>query len=199
MSNYCIGITGGIGAGKTTIADMFSLLGVPVYSSDDRAKFLMAHDESVIENVIELLGTEAYHADRTLNRQFVASSIFDNLVMLSRINGVVHPAVERDFKSWQEQFDVPFVLKEAALIFESGSFLSMDAVINIHAPIDIRIKRVMIRDQANVESVKKRMEHQWPDDRRQQMADFTILNDGTKSLIRQVIDLNNHLTKICNH
>lgn len=188
-----------MGAGKTTIANMFALLGVPVYNSDERAKFLMTHDESLRENVIDLLGPTAYNEDQTLNRKFVGMSIFDNLVMLSRINGVVHPAVERDFRTWQEQYNVPFVLKEAALIFESGSFLSLDAVINIHTPIDIRVERVRIRDHSDVESVKRRMKHQWPDDRRLQMADFTILNDGSKSLIRQVYDMNNHLTRMCNN
>ncbi len=197
MANYCIGITGGIGAGKTTISNMFALLGVPVYNSDERAKYLMVHDESLIGNVVELLGKEAYHDDRTLNRPFVAESIFDNLVMLSRINGIVHPAVEKDFKAWQKQYEVPYVLKEAALIFESGSFLSLDAVINIHSPVDIRVKRVMKRDQADAESVKKRMQHQWPDDRRQQMADFSIFNDGSKSLIRQVLDMNTYLIGRC--
>lgn len=199
MANYCIGITGGIGAGKTTIANMFALLGVPIYNSDDRAKFLMAHDESVRTSVIDLLGPEAYHEDSTLNRQFVGTSIFDNLVMLSRINGIVHPAVERDFIAWQEQYDVPFVLKEAALIFESGSFLSLDAVINIHAPVNIRMERVMMRDKADIESVRKRMKHQWSDDRRQQMADFIVFNNGSQSLVRQVFDLNNHLITMCNN
>lgn len=188
--SYKIGITGGIGAGKSTVAKIFSVLEVPVYDADSRAKQLMTNDVTTISAIQNLLGTQSYLAEGTLNRSFISEKVFSDLWMLNRLNGIVHPAVARDFVEWHSTRQLAqYTLKEAALLFDAGSFLHLDATIVVTADEELRINRVMQRDHCSRASVVSRIKRQWPEDRRLQMADYIIRNDGSESLIAQVIKI----------
>ncbi len=182
-----IGLTGGIGAGKSTVAKIFEVLGIPLYYADERAKHLMQHDQALTAAIKDLLGDKAYNDAGELDRRWIASKVFDNDHLLTKLNYLVHPAVGLDGDRWHdEQEGVPFTLKEAALTYESGQYLTMDAVISVEAPLKLRLERVQKRDQIDATAVQARMRHQWPEDRRRMLADFIIENDGTQKLIPQV-------------
>lgn len=186
-----VGITGGIGSGKSTVSKIFELLGVPVYNADERAKILMNTDEEIIEKIKNLLGEESYDNEGKLNRKYIASIVFNSKDKLRRLNEIVHPAVKRDFEKWvkanEGKYD--YVLKEAALLFETGSYKDLDYTILVSAPEEMRINRVMKRDNVDRESVLARMRNQLDEDKKIEMADVIILNDYTFSLIRQVLQL----------
>jgi dephospho-CoA kinase len=195
-----VGITGGIGSGKTTVCKIFELLGIPVYYADERAKLLMTEDKKVVEAVKEVFGEQTYLPDGTLNRAYLAKIVFQNNSQLERLNAIVHPAVYKDGESWHEaQKDVPFTLKEAALFFENGSNQFMDKMICVTAPEQIRIKRVMERDNTTEAAVLARMNKQLPESEKVQQSDYVIYNDGSQSLISQVwsiySDLKNQLNQ----
>lgn len=192
-----IGITGGIGSGKTTVCRIFESLGIPVYYADDRAKELMASDPELKAGIRELFGPEAYHPDGSLNRQHIGSIAFHDPGKLKALNNLVHPAVFRDSERWneeQEAHNVPYTLKEAALIFESGSYRLLDKVIMVYAPRELRLERVMQRDGAEREEVEARMAKQMPEEEKMERSDFVIYNDGSRSLLRQVLNLHQQLT-----
>lgn len=190
-----IGITGGIGAGKSTVTRIFEVLDVPVYNADHGAKALMTHNKSIREQIIQLLGPQAYNADQTLNTEWIAGVVFNDRWQLSRLNGIVHPAVESDYNEWHHcHSGVAYTLKEAALIFDAGSYLTLDATIVVVAEEALRIERVMKRDQVLSESVKARIDQQWPESRRIQLADFIIDNNERIPLITQVLDIHRELT-----
>ena len=186
-----VGITGGIGSGKTTICRIFETMGYEVYYADERAKWLMQHNPDLRREIILLLGEEAYDGTM-LNRAWIASKVFKEQALLSDLNGIVHPATKKDFEQWVEQkkiddtYTKPFVLKEAAILFESGGYKGLDAVINVYAPKTLRLKRVMSRDGVDEAKVLERMDKQWPDLLKIQKADITIYNDGAHLLIPQV-------------
>ena len=186
-----VGITGGIGSGKSTVSKIFELLGVPVYNADKRAKILMNTGEEIIEKIKNLLGEESYDNEGKLNRKYIASIVFNSKDKLRRLNEIVHPAVKRDFEKWvkanEGKYD--YVLKEAALLFETGSYKDLDYTILVSAPEEMRINRVMKRDNVDRESVLARMRNQLDEDKKIEMADVIILNDYTFSLIRQVLQL----------
>lgn len=191
-----IGLTGGIGSGKTTIAKLFGLLGVPCYFADDAGKWLLNHDPAVIEKMKELFSSDIYDHDGRLKTHEVASHVFSNKEILEKLNAIVHPAVGRHYLSWLKDYEnSPYVIKEAAILFESGAFQSMDQVIVVSAPEEIRINRVLKRDSSNKEDVKARMKNQWTESERLDHADFVILNDGTSPLIPQVMKIHEELTK----
>ena len=188
-----IGITGGIGAGKSLVSSLFSLLQVPIYEADSRAKILMQSDERLKSQITEVLGTKSYNLDGELDRNYVAQQVFSDRFLLAKINGLVHPCVADEYKTWHARQTYPYTLEEAALLYESGAYLHMDAVIHVQSSENLRIKRVMERDAVNREQVIARMQNQWPDERRRMMADFTIINDGTQALIPQVFSLHQML------
>ncbi|MCS7035987.1 MAG: dephospho-CoA kinase [Saprospiraceae bacterium] len=184
-----VGITGGIGSGKTTVCRLFSVLGIPVYDADYWAKWLIKNDPQVRRGVIALLGPEAYQADGAYNRAYVARRVFADANLLAALNAVVHPAVERHSRAWHEQQALsgcPYTLKEAALLVESGSHRFLDALIVVTAPEEVRIRRVMERDGVAEEVVRARLRHQAPEAEKVALADFVILNDGQHALIPQV-------------
>lgn len=194
-----IGITGGIGSGKTTVCKLFELLSVPVYYADGRAKWLMANDSDLIAKIKKLLGKSAYFSDGTLNRRYIADIVFDDKSKLNQLNALVHPAVGRDGEAWnrrQEELGAPYTLKEAAILFESKSHLSLDKVITVYAPEEMRIARVRARDGTDRASVAARIKEQISDEEKIELSDFVIYNDGTKSLIRQVFELHRHLLEL---
>lgn len=190
---FILGITGGIGSGKTTVCKIFEVLGVPVYYADERAKWLLNNDAAVKENVIALLGNEAYSSGE-LNRPFIAEKVFANKNLLEQYNAIVHPAVAEDTLSWNSQhLDEPYILKEAALLVETGSYLNLDKLIVVTAPENIRIERVVQRDGLSKEAIAARIANQMPESEKVKLADFVIVNDGTQSLIEQVKNIHQEI------
>lgn len=191
-----IGITGGIGSGKSFVSDIFRVWGVPVYNADKEAKRLMNHDRDLKTALKALLGQEAYYRNGRLNRKWVASKIFSDKALLKKMNAVVHPAVRNDFEHWAELQQAPYVLEESAIIFEAGLEKFFDAVILVMADKNTRIQRVMKRDKMTKEEVEARMAHQSSDKVKKARADFIILNDGTKALLKQVIETHEAILKL---
>lgn len=186
MKKLSIGLTGGIGSGKSTVARVFEDLGIPCYYADDRAKTLMNEDRILRDQLSEHFGPGLYKEDGQLDRQWLAARIFRDEEERSFVNSVVHPAVGRDFERWKLAQDAPYVLKEAAILFETGGYKQSDANILVTAPDRIRIERVIRRDGVTEEQVQARMDAQWSDERKSGLADFIILNDGNEALIPQV-------------
>ena len=191
-----LGVTGGIGSGKTLVCQIFQKLGIPVYNADTAARSLMSTDPDLIEGIVQLFGDEAFGEDG-LNRQYLAKSVFGDHKMLTRLNRLVHPVVRSDFKRWTAQkSEFPYVIEEAAILFESGASAEMDLTVLVYAPEELRINRVMKRDALERESVLKRMGQQLNEEEIRGMADHVLINDGTQMLLPQVIDLHN---KVLNH
>ncbi|MDX1478454.1 MAG: dephospho-CoA kinase [Saprospiraceae bacterium] len=191
-----IGITGGIGSGKSTVTRIFGVLGIPVYDSDRRAKQLMSSDPALRTALIDAFGVDIFPNDGELDRRLLARIVFDDQDQLARLNALVHPAVGADFERWCRSLDAaPYVLKEAALIFEAGIDRHLDRTILVWAPEDLRIQRVIERDQTTEEAVRARMRNQWPDARKVAGADFVIVNDGAHPLIRQVLEVHHLLLR----
>lgn len=187
-----VGITGGIGSGKTTVAKMFAALGVPVYYADDEAKKLMNSSLIIRESLTSLLGEETYN-EGILNRKFMANKIFNDKELLEKTNAIIHPQVAAHFHNWVGQQNYPYVLKEAAILFESGSFIDCDKVILVTAPEEIRIQRVMERDKVTREEVEARMQNQWLDSKKKQLADYILQNDLLSRTQEEVKNLHSHL------
>lgn len=185
-----IGITGGIGSGKTTVCKIFETLGIPIYYADDEAKRLMIENGALKKGIIGLFGTNAYLADGQLNRAHIAGIAFNDANVLKALNALVHPAVQKDADEWAAaQTDAPYSLREAALIFEGGGYKLLDKVITVFAPKELRINRVMARDKVDRTAVEARMNKQMPDEEKVKLADFVIVNDGNTSLVEQVMKI----------
>lgn len=186
-----IGITGGIGSGKTTVCKVFETLGIPVFYADTVAKQLMVTDPLLIADVKLAFGNESYFDDGSLNNKHIAAIVFDNTDRLAKLNSLVHPAVFRAFDAWKNQTSsaVPYVLKEAALLFESGSYQMNDINILVTAPLQTKLNRVMQRDGISELQVKARMDKQFTDEQKVKMADYFIDNTENSSVILQVLNL----------
>lgn len=192
-----VGITGGIGAGKTTVCQLFELLNIPVYYADDRAKALMIEDKELVNQIKSLLGKQAYHDDGSLNRKHIASIVFHDKGKLALLNALVHPAVAKDSQNWfNNQKKAPFALKEAALLFETGSYKDLDQIITVAAPLELRIERVMKRDNVTRDAVLARIDKQLPQKEKIKQSDIIINNGPEDSLIQQVIQTKNKLIKL---
>lgn len=188
-----IGLTGGIGSGKSTVARIFEVMGIPVYYADDRAKQLMVQDPELKAGIVALFGKEAYRGGE-LDRAHIANLAFTDPSLLKKLEALVHPAVLADGERWHEaQQGVPYTIKEAALLFESGSYQALDEIIVVTAPLEVRIERVMKRDQTSRDSVEARIARQLPEEEKAARADFVIVNDGSRSLIRQVWEIHRQL------
>lgn len=182
-----IGITGGIGSGKTTVCKIFEQFEIPVYYADIKARELMNKDSILINELKQEFGEDIYSEAGELVRPKLAEIVFNNTTKLQKLNALVHPAVQRDFKQWaSNQNNAPYVLKEAALMFESGSYKDLDYVVTVSAPKDVRIERVVARDDAKKEDVEKRMANQLSEEERLQRANYVIKNDGSEAVIPQV-------------
>lgn len=193
-----IGITGGIGSGKTTVCNLFELLNIPVYYADPRAKHLMVSDLTLISQIKKLLGKDSYNNDLSLNKPFIANIIFNNKYKLNSLNSLVHPAVKRDFNKWCEMQNSPYVLKEAALLFESGSYKDLDQNILVSAPLELRILRVMQRDNTSRDRIISRVNNQMIESEKKSLADFIINNNGKIPLIPQIYKLHNQFIREAN-
>jgi dephospho-CoA kinase len=190
-----VGITGGIGSGKSTVTQIFKLLGVPVYDADSMAKRLMEEDEELIDSIQQEFGQEAY-SNGMLNRQFLAEKVFKDELLLEKLNAIVHPAIGRHFNSWANQFHDNYILKEAALLFETGSYLELDQIILVQAPLETRIERIKKRDpQRASEQIINIIERQMAVEDANALANYIITNDEANLLIPQVLKLHNQLIK----
>lgn len=187
-----IGITGGIGSGKTTVCKVFELLGVPVYYSDYEARMILDTDPAVHEAVLKLFGPSVKDADGMIDRKKIAAIVFTDKEKLEQLNALVHPAVGRRFESWcAGHAGVPFILKEAAILFESGAYRQVDKVIVVSAPQELKIERIRKRDQLKTEEILKRINSQMSEEEKIKRADFVIHNDERQLLIPQVLQLYN--------
>jgi dephospho-CoA kinase len=185
-----IGITGNIGCGKTTVSKIFEILGIPVLYADDAAKNVMVNDPELIEGIKREFGTASYFDDGSLNRKHIAGIVFNDEKQLIKLNSLVHPAVFRAFDTWAAQItDAPYVMKEAALLFESDSYKMCDQTIMVTAPLELRISRVMQRDGLTREEILSRDARQFSEEKKIALADFVIRNDDSELLIPQVLAL----------
>lgn len=187
-----VGLTGGIGSGKSTIAKAFAALGIAVFNSDEQAKALIATDAQVKERIIAAFGEEAYH-NGEYNRTYIAQIVFNNSEKLAILNGIVHPALAEYFKRWAKEQTSPYVLKEAAILFESGSYKDCDYIITVTAPEEVRIARVMARDHCTEAQVRARMAQQWSDVQRIALSNAVIENIDLEKAKKEVKRINNEL------
>jgi len=190
-----VGITGGIGSGKSTISKVFEILKIPVYYADDRGKFLLTNDSSLKDQVVQSFGKESYNDDGSINRQFLANEVFPDQVKLDRLNSLVHPAVSQDFESWvRDNSTQKYLLKEAALLFETGSYKSLDRTICVLASKEIRMGRVLLRDEhRSGNDIDHIMSKQISDGQRKKLADYLLLNNGFELIIPQVLKIHEKL------
>lgn len=181
-----VGLTGGIGSGKSTVAKLLEVMGLPVFYADYEAKYLMRTDAVLKGKIIKLLGSDAYEGGE-LNRAFIAKKVFGNPDLLIQLNSIVHPAVRNHFETWCANFENDQVLiQEAAVLFENDSHHYFDKTILVIAPEQVRIDRVMKRDESSEKDVRARIQNQWSDDKKKTMADFVIRNNNDELLIVQL-------------
>lgn len=188
-----IGVTGGIGSGKSLVCRMFETLGIPVYYADQQAKRLMTEDPRLVNAIMELAGPGAYDEKGRLDRRFLAGKVFNDKEKLTRLNAIVHPATIADSKAWAEKQNASYVLKEAALLFESKAFHYVDQVIGVYAPVTLRLHRTMQRDGISKSEVQKRMDGQINEEVKMRLCNFVIYNDESRAVIPQVLQLHAQL------
>ncbi|WP_103071452.1 dephospho-CoA kinase [Aquimarina sediminis] len=188
-----VGLTGGIGSGKSTVAKIFEQLGVAVYIADDEAKRLMNEDESIRKQIITLLGPKAYKEGK-LNRAHIASIVFNDKIKLEQLNAIVHPAVATNFNLWKKEQKGDYVVKEAAILFENDGYKQCDYTILVSAPLEIRIQRVLKRDNTTREDILSRISNQWEDAQKILLADFVIYNIDLKDTSSQVYSIHNEIS-----
>lgn len=189
-----IGITGGIGSGKSLVCKIFLCLGIPVYDADSHAKELMTTDGILVSEIKKEFGVLSYNEDGSLNRSYLSNTVFNDSERLKTLNNLVHPRVGEDYKQWMHKHqNQPYVLKEAALLFESGSYRSLNKVIVVHANDTLRVQRVLKRDHhRTADQVLAIIKSQMPEEEKLKRADFVIRNDETILLIPQVLALHQH-------
>lgn len=190
-----IGITGGIGSGKTTVCRIFSVLGIAVYDADREAKELMNKHAGLRASLIKHFGSQVYNEAGELDRAFLSSAVFQDAAKLDVLNGLVHPVVIQAGIDWMNRQTGPYSVKEAALLFESGSYQANDYNILVFAPVEERIRRVMRRDGMSRQQVQDRINNQMPEDEKMKLADFVIYNDGVQAVIPQVLALHERFIK----
>jgi dephospho-CoA kinase len=189
-----VGVTGGIGSGKSLVGSVFNSLGIPLFNSDQEGRRLLSEDEKVKHQVVALLGEKVIDAEGKLDRSKIAASVFNNPAQLEALNKIIHPSVQQSFMEWVKlHAEVPYVIKETAILFESGTYKSCDKIITVIAPLDVRIQRVIERDGISREQVAERIKNQWSDEERIKHSDFLIYNDGNRLIIPQVVEIHKQL------
>ncbi|WP_026751832.1 dephospho-CoA kinase [Sediminibacterium sp. C3] len=189
-----IGLTGGIGSGKSVVAKIFANLGIPILDADALAKKIMQENDQVKSQIISAFGNESYN-ERGLNRTFIANVVFNDPFQLQVLNSIVHPATIEAGKIWASQQKAPYVIKEAALFFEAGSAEGMDKIIGVYAPDALRIQRVMQRDGLSREEVISRMQHQISQSLKMKLCDYVIQNDEQSLLLPQILKIHEELSQ----
>ena len=192
-----IGLTGGIGSGKSYIAKQFEALGVPVYYSDKEAKELMISDKDIIQDIKREFGDKSYHKDGSLNKPHLAGIIFNDAHKRDSINKIVHPRVKNHFEKWSLLQTAPYCLKEAAIIFETNSQSELDSILTVISDMDLRVKRTIKRDGTNRKTVFSKMKAQFSDFQRLQLTNFVIFNDRDTDLKRQILHIHKKLNELC--
>ena len=193
-----IGITGGIGTGKSTICEIFALLGIPVYNADKAAKRLMATNEGLKKQLIATFGTAAFTSTGDLDSTYLANKVFTDEKALKQLNALVHPSVLADFDQWCSKQIAPYVLKEAALLIESGSYKQCDYTILVESPIALRINRLLNRDKSSEAQIRARIANQLPEEEKAKVANYLLLNDEKHLLIPQILALHTQFLKASN-
>lgn len=195
MTPLRIGITGGIGSGKSVVSRLLALMGIPVYLSDDAGKRLLATDDTIRRELTALLGAEAY-VDGLPNKPLLAAYLFASADHAGRVNAIVHPCVRRDFRRWvAAQGAVPLVAIESAILIEAGFAPEVDVVVMVDAPLEVRVARAMRRDSSTRESIEQRIRRQMADDEKRRQAHYILHNDGRQALLPQVLSLIGTLSK----
>lgn len=189
-----VGLTGGIGSGKTTVAKAFSALGIPIYIADEEAKKLMITSKVLKRKLIELFGHKAY-IDGKLNKPFIADAIFNNKDYLDKMNAIVHPRVANHFKKWVLKQQSPYVIKEAAILFENGSYKQCDILITVIAPKELKIKRLLKRDNTTLEKIEVIMKNQWNDNEKIKLSHYVIDNTDLEGTKQQVFKIHQQILK----
>ena len=188
-----IGLTGGIGSGKTTVAKIFETFGVPIYYADDVAKQLMQESNILKQSIINTFGKDSYTTNGELNRPYLSAIVFKNPQLLEQLNAIVHPTIIQHAEQWMQQQQAPYAIKEAALIFESGAQSNLDYVVGVYAPKALRIQRAMHRDHVDRAKILQRMQNQIDENIKMRLCDKVIQNNDHLPLIQQVLDIHNHL------
>jgi dephospho-CoA kinase len=188
-----IGITGGIGSGKSTICKVFKILEIPVFEADVEAKKLLNSNFNIKNGLVRLYGNDIYTENNAINRKKLASIIFNNNIELQKVNALIHPEVRNEFENWIARQKTPYIIHEAAILFESGFYKMMDFTILVTAPEDLKIKWVNQRDHSTPEEVKARMAKQWNDEQKRSLADLEIKNDNKQLIIPQIIKIDKQL------
>lgn len=194
-----VGITGGIGSGKSVVCEVFRRLGIPVYQADAEAKKLYELPE-VMEDVKKKFGPGYFHSSGELNRKKFAVLVFNDEASLEKINSIIHPFVKKNFREWKKRHSgSPYVLKEAAILFESGTDKGCDKIITVTAPVALRIERVMNRDERSRAEIEQIIFRQWPDEEKIKRSDFVIVNDESRLVLPQVLKVHESLLKLQSH
>lgn len=195
-----VGITVGMGTGKTFVSQLFRLLNIPIYDSDSRAKWLCEHDDMLVASIKNLLGTDAYTKAGNYNKPFVAKQIFNNPDLKIKLEQIIHPAVQADCEKWFSDLAstrlYPYALKEAALLFESGSSKYLDKIVVVDAPLSVRIQRIQNRDHTSTAEIVSRINNQWANEDKVKLADFIINNDEIHPVIPQVLVIHKKLVAL---
>ena len=187
-----IGITGGIGSGKTYVASVFQSLGIPIFNADIQAKKIMTSSRKLIKLVKEEFGNDIYK-DSDLNKEKLASIVFSDSDKLQKLNSLVHPIVKEVFNNWYKKQTSPYVIKEAAILFESNSHIGLDAVICVSAPLELRIERLLKRDNYSEMEINQRIENQISQEEKEKLSDYIIVNDEGNLLLPQIIKIHEKL------
>ena len=185
-----VGITGGIGSGKTTVSKVFKALGIAVYNSDLKSKSILTSNKSLKQELVSCFGEEIYNSEG-INRKYFASIIFSDKELLNKSNKIIHPYVKRDFKEWVSKQKSAYVIKESAILFETGIYKQLDKIILVKAPKKQRIQRVLKRDSTSKSEVLNRISNQWSDNKKKELSDFIINNEESKMILDQVLSIHN--------
>ena len=187
-----IGLTGNIGSGKTTVASCFEILGIAVFNADKQAKLLMNKDVNLKQSLIAEFGKEVF-LNNELNRKYLSKLAFNDDLVLKRLNALVHPVVQEAFEKWSIQQSGAYVIKEAAILFESNTYQSLDAIICISCPEEIRLKRILKRDDLSEKDLRQRMSHQWAEEKKISLSDYVITNDDSSLVMPQILSVHSAL------
>lgn len=187
-----VGITGGIGSGKSIVCQVFQTLGIPIFDADAAAKYLMLHNDTVKQQIVALLGAQAYNQNG-VNKAFIASIIFADKAILTAFNSIIHPATIAYSHDWMAQQQAPYVLKEAAIFFESGSYKDMDVMVGVFAPMRLRMKRTLLRGKQSKAQIRDILQHQMPDEEKMKKCQHIIYNDEQHAILPQVLAIDKKL------